>query len=285
MVQNRIAVLVIGQLAAGLLAVGLLVVGWPTEVRAELPGLAPAPVVRPAPDAAPDDQLEVARVRRRKPGRKKRRRSSRRRGGALTVPIDVGIGPIGIVPNPPALFDQPVHGGLALSLAAVVDQALIRRHKNQIPAQWRKQASQVDEIRIRPWYLALIPSVLIISPALLNTGMYGAIWHPFGIGLPLLKDPVKLKLGADLSFAYLFMHSRSLPEPTHFLRPGLGLNATLTVPVTEHLLFSAGWASDFFIPQPLGQPPWVFWPLDEALWHLGGPFLKIHLRFPYTVQM
>lgn len=213
------------------------------------------------------------------------------RPGPVTVPIDIGVGPVALVPSWPMLLDQPVYGGMLLSLAAVIDQATIRRYKNQIPANLRQQAMQMDEVRIRPWFIALIPDVLVVSPAIFdrglffNSGMYGAIWHPLGIGVPLVKRPVELKLGADLALGYLFMHSRTLPSPTHFLRPGIRLDATLTIPITETFLISSGWASDLFVPQPLGQPPWAFWPLDNAMWHLGGPFIKLHVRIPYSTTL
>lgn len=235
-----------------------------------------------ASSSSSEPQLQAASAR--KPGARRGTRRARR-AGQVTVPIDVGVGPIGIVPSPPALLDQPVHAGLALSLAAVVDQATIRRFKDQIPAELRQQAMRMDEVRIRPWYLALIPDVLILSPALFNTGMYGAVWHPIGIGVPLLKDPVRFSVGADLALCYLFIHSRTLPEPTHFLRPGLGLRAVVQVPLSETFLLSTGWASDLYLPQPLGQPPWSFWPLDASLWHLGGPFLKLHVRIPFTTSL
>jgi len=57
------------------------------------------------------------------------------------------------------------------------------------------------------------------------------------------------------------------------------------VPLTDSLLLSGGWSSDLFIPQPFGGAPWELEPLDDALWHLGGPFLKVHVRIPYTVAL
>ncbi|MFH1809753.1 MAG: hypothetical protein ABIJ09_13480 [Pseudomonadota bacterium] len=245
-----------------------------------LPSPAAAEPLLPAPAGSP----AMAARARAKPGAR-RTKQRRRRPAEVTVPIDVGVGPNAIVPSPPAMFDQPVHTGMVLSLAAVVDQATIRRFKDQIPPELRQQAMTMDEVRIRPWYLALIPDVLILSPPFFNTGMYGAVWHPIGIGLPLLKDPVRFTLGADLALCYLFMHSRTLPQPTHFLRPGLGLRAVLQIPLSDTFLVSTGWASDLYLPQPLGQPPWVFWPLDASLWHLGGPFLKFHVRIPFTTTM
>jgi hypothetical protein len=208
--------------------------------------------------------------------------------GPVSIPIDVGIGPQVLVPNPPLFFDQPAYTALTISIAAVINQQLIRQHKHQIPAGYRAAAGSLNEVRIRPWWLALVPSTLILSPDVIpgvtNTGMYGALWRPIGIGTDLIREPVRFNLHADLSATYIFMHSQ-LREPTHFLRPGVTLSAVLEIPLGDTFLVSTGWASDFFIPQPLGRPPWELFPLEDSLWHLGGPFVKLHVRIPYEVSL
>lgn len=231
-------------------------------------------------------------------------RSARRRGAAkersrarpaapLVVPIDVGVGPAFLLPNPPAFGVQPLHTGLSLSLAAVLDEELIAKNRRRIPPGLRRAARSVSEVRYRPWFLALVPELLVVSPqieGLAPTGMYGAVWRPLGIGLSLVDEPVRLAAHANVDVAWLFIHSAApdggsatAATVTHFLRPGVNLELVLEVPVTESFLVSTGWSSDLFVPQPLGRPPWEVLPLDEALWHLGGPFLKLHVRVPYTV--
>lgn len=264
--------------------------------------LASPPPASPAPPAAVDEEPLLARSRRAGKAAKKkkssRRSTSSRRGsqkkkaaapkGPVTVPIDVGFGPQVMVPNPPLFFDQPAYTALTLSIAAVINQDVIRRYRDQIPEQYRAAAGSVSEVRYRPWWLLLVPDVLYLSPDVIpgvtTTGMYGALWRPFGLGIDLISNPVRFNLHADLAAAYIFMHSQ-LREPTHFLRPGLSLSATLEVPLGETFLISTGWASDLFVPQPLGRPPWEILPLEDSLWHLGGPFLKLHVRIPYEVSL
>jgi hypothetical protein len=234
------------------------------------------------------DEDEGARRRRRGP------RPPPRARGPITVPIDVGFGPALLVPNPPAFSAQPLYGGLALSLAAVIDKELIEENRDKIPAGLRQAARGIREVRYRPWFLALVPELLLVSPqieGLASTGAYGALWRPLGLGVNLVDEPVALSLNANLDLAYIFFHSSALgggsalqQSFTHFLRPGLNLELALEIPVTETLLFSTGWSSDFFVPQPFGRPPWEVLPLEDALWHLGGPFLKMHIRIPYTVD-
>lgn len=217
--------------------------------------------------------------------------------GPVEIPIDFGIGPQLLLPNPGPIFDDgALHFGLALSLAAVVDQELIRKHASRIPAEYRGMARNLDEVRVRPWFLALIPELLIISPQLPvvspNTGMYGAVWRPIGVGVSPIADPVRVSFGANIDVAYIFIHSQTLGggtaaahSVTHFLRPGVNLDATLEWPLSKSVLLSTGWASDFFIPQPIGRTPFEIEPVDQALWHLGGPFLKLHVRIPYEVKL
>jgi hypothetical protein len=218
-------------------------------------------------------------------GEQPARRSARASAGDITVPIDVGLGPIGLIGAQDLVGDQLMHSGLALSVAAVIDQQLIQQHQDRVPAKYRAQLKRVDTIYYRPWWLLLLPETLLLSPALWNTGVYGAIWRPAGLGFPLKLGPTSLTFGARLDLCYLFLHSSTLPSPTHFLRPGINLHATFLVPLSEVFLISAGWSSDFFLPQPLGEPPWALLPLDHALWHLGGPFLKLHFRVPYSVSL
>lgn len=228
--------------------------------------------------------------------RRTRRKTRRGRRSKMTVPIDIGLGPVLMLPNPALFVQQPAFTGLELSLAAIIDQQLIRKYKRKIPRQYRRMALSLKEFKYRPWYVALVPERLILSPALsaqgisgtglLSTGMYGAVWRPLGFGRTLFSSgQTRFSLNLGLDLAYIFIHSADMTSTTHFLRPGLNLEAVLRVPVTKSFLFSMGWSSDIFIPQPLGEAPWVFWPLDQSLWHLGGPFIKLHFRVPYTVQL
>lgn len=246
-------------------------------------------------DKVREREEEAERAQRRlRPGERPSDRL-RARSGPVTVPIDVGVGPTALFPNPPAFTSQPVFTGLALSLAAVADRELIARNADRIPPSLRQAARNLDEVRIRPWYLALVPELLVISPAiegLSPTGMYGAVWRPVGFGLSLVDKPVNLSLNAALDLAYLYVHSSVLgggtttkQSETHVLRPGVNLELVLEIPVTKSFLLSTGWSSDLFVPQPFGHAPVDFEPLDDALWHLGGPFLKAHVRIPYSVDL
>ena len=222
-----------------------------------------------------------------RPTKRKAARRAKQVEAPREIPFEVAIGPAALIPNPPATFDQPVHIGVQLQMAAIVDQALIRQHRSQIPAWARSAASNLDEVRVRPWWLALVPELFVISPGFLNTGMYGGIWRPLGLNIPFVDTPgFVLKGGADLDLVGLFVHSSTLGGGTKtsssytvVIRPGVHLGLSAEVPLSPSLRLSAGWSSDFFVPQALGQGPFAIAPLEDSLWHLGGPFFLVHYRF------
>jgi hypothetical protein len=230
-------------------------------------------------------------------GKRRKRRASRPppSSGPLVVPVEVAVGPIALVPSSPLLLDQPVFGGIRVEVAAVVDRELIRAHASRLPAWARGVAGSVNEVKVRPSWLALLPEELVISPQVANTGMYGAIWRPFGVSLSLLEQPgFRVFAGAAVDAVALVIHSTTVGVPagaapgaqslTLVLRPGL--NATLAGEwiVSKEWRLSAGWASDVFVPQAIGRAPWEMFPVENALFHLGGPYLMVHGRFPFTVS-
>jgi hypothetical protein len=285
-------------LVAALLSLARAVAPVPADGGPSTTSVAAVPGAR---DDDDDDGVGAAAARRRddRDDRARRSRRAPKRAparGPIEVPIDVGVGPVVPFGNPPVVNDQIVHTALALSIAAVIDDELIKRHQDKIPAGMRRLALGLGEVRYRPWFLALVPELLIVSPQVLpqqHTGMYGAVWRPLGAGLTLLDTPAaRLSVNAAVDVAAGVVHSTALgvapgasaTSITVLLRPGLNLDASVEVPLSKTLLVSGGWSSDFFVPQPFGRPPWEVLPLDDSLWHLGGPYLKLHVRVPYVVD-
>lgn len=204
----------------------------------------------------------------------------------IEIPINVGIGPA-VFNFTGALSDnQPLHYGVALDIAAVIDKAAIKKHKSKIPQKYRRMASRLGEARIG---YALIPHSLFISPLTQDTQIYGATWRPLSVNLPLLKKGLKISVGSGIILTYAFIdtvagdtHSAST---THFLRPGLELRATMKVALSKSWLLSLGWSSNFYPPQELQGllPP--NGNADEELWHIGQGNLVVHYRFPFKTTL
>jgi hypothetical protein len=210
----------------------------------------------------------------------------------VTVPVDIGVGPVGYLINGPVTDDQPVHTGLKISIQAIIDQATIRAHQDRVPPRYREQALRMTEVRYSP--SIFIPDALFISPKLRHTGIYGITWRPISIGLPLVDaSPVRLRLAAGLllTYAYIYSDLATLPT-THFIRPGIDIGAELEIALHPSFLVSCGWASGFYVPQgmgTLGMGPFGdsqdYSALRQTLWHVGQGFVKLHFRFPYTVNL
>lgn len=203
----------------------------------------------------------------------------------VTAPVDVGVGPAAFLFFGPVFEDQPIHTGLKISVEAVLDREWLRKNQRLIPRKYRKQALKSDEIRFAPFVLALIPDSLIISPKYRNTGIYGATWRPFGIGLTLSPSPVRLSLDAGLivTYAYLYSDLERLGT-THFLRPGLQIGPDLEFQISKSFLISIGWDSALYVPQKLGTFSETK-PLRESIFHVGQAYLQFHFRFPYTTHL
>jgi hypothetical protein len=222
------------------------------------------------------------RAERDQPTRSPTGKPSRRRG-ATTIPVDIGIGPFAAFITGPVQDDQLIHTGLRLSVAAVLDRETIRENWDRVPPQYRGMAAGISEARVKPLLAVLLPTSLYLSPKLYNTGVYGATWELFGLGVPVISDPVRLSLDAGLIFTYLYVHSDTLPTPTHFVRPGIELRADLEIPFSDDLLMSLGWASQLHPPQLVGGYPWEALPLNKTIWHSGQLYLQLHFRAPYAI--
>ncbi|MEZ4317905.1 MAG: hypothetical protein R3F61_10385 [Myxococcota bacterium] len=197
----------------------------------------------------------------------------------ITIPIDVGIGPSAHLVTGPVFRDQPVHTGLSLSLEAIIDQKTLRKYRRRIPARYREMAMRMDEVRYAPFIW--LPETVFVSPAVRGTGMYGATWRPVSLGIPWVKDPFRFVTSVAPRVTYAFLHSRTLPSPTHFLRPGIDVRAEAEIPFSDDVLLSLGWTSQLYPPQEVGGSMLRWGTLDESIWHIGQATLQLHVRVPY----
>jgi len=230
-------------------------------------------------------QRSLPRDKYNKPGTKSapRKSSTKARSNEITLPVNIGIGPAAFTLTGPVADDQFWHPGLRIDVFALISPELIRQNLHRVPKQYRKMAAGIKtELRYSPlWYL---PESLIISPSFNNTGIFGVNFNPISLTLPLSQSP-RFSLAAGLLLSYAYISSDTLPSPTHFLRPGLGLKAELEVPFSDSFLISIGWQSSLYPPQEVGGPVFALGELDNSIWHIGQAFLLLHFRFPYTTQL
>lgn len=224
------------------------------------------------------------RPRARQPQRRPQRRP-RRQSSSVTVPIDIGVAPTANFITGPIQGDQLIHTGLRFSVAAVINRELLRDQMHRVPKQYRSMLRNTEEVRYNP-YAIFTPHSLIISPKIYDTGVYGIAFRPIAAGLSLTPSPVRLSVDGGLMLQYMFIHSDTLPSPTHFIRPGLEFRADLEFPIMPNEVYmSLGWASQLYPPQRVGGMPWEWSPLDQTIWHVGQAYIMLHVRAPYTTTM
>ena len=86
-------------------------------------------------------QSENVNLGRQKPNEQKKTRVRQ----PVDVPVDVGLGPSFLQVSGPVQDQQNWHYGVKLSLAAVIDQALIESQKHRVPKKYRKHVKKVGE--------------------------------------------------------------------------------------------------------------------------------------------
>jgi hypothetical protein len=230
-----------------------------------------------------------------------------RRAGATEIPVNIGVGPAAYyVPEKLQEEDPEPFYGLKLHIKAVIDKELIKKHKNKIPAQYQKSLEKVDEIRVG--YL-LIPESIMLGTRRKEHGpeFFGATWRPIGLNIPVKMGPARLAIGTGLLITYAFVNTGNYKivdnakeleegtarEPeyrdqvTHFLRPGMDLNADFEVKFTESFLMSMGWSSAYYIPQKIGGGIGTLGAddLERSLWRIHQAYVMAHYRIPVTVRL
>lgn len=180
--------------------------------------------------------------------------------------------------------DQTAHWGARLNIQAVLTREWLRENRACIPSKYRRYAT--GEVRIKPIELNLIPREIVVSPDLEynTTGIYGIGWNLFGIGVAPIQKPFRFGFRLGLPVKYMYIHSDTLPSPTHFLRPGLEASVELEIPFSKNFLMSVGWVSQLFPPQPVGGSIIEITGLQDSIWHIGQAFLKFHIRVPYETS-
>ncbi len=203
----------------------------------------------------------------------------------ITVPVDIAAGPAGLWMTGDVGNDQLAHFGLKIRLEAIISRELIKQHINQVPANYRKLAMSMTEVRYRP--SILVPEELIISPKFAHTGMYGVTWRPLQLGLNLVSGAAPLSLSAGLDLTTAFIHSDSLGfDWMVFLRPGIDLQLEWEVPFDKYFHVSIGWQSAVYVPQPLGGGVFDLGKFDNrSIWHVGQLFILFHGFTDYQANL
>lgn len=214
-------------------------------------------------------------------GKKTKRK---RRREPVTIPVEVGVGPAAHVFFGDLQEQQNMYYGARINLEAVIDKALIKKFDRKIPKKYRKMARSLNEVRVRPFPLSLVPKTLIISPGD-KSSMYGAGWDLFGLGGGL--GPLKLGLNLQVLYSHItYQDSAQRQQSMNFLRPGAVASLSLPLQITESVGFNIGWRSTFVPPQEIGGDILALKKSTEGtIWHIGQGYAMITFRIPYTTKL
>lgn len=207
----------------------------------------------------------------------------------ITVPVEAAVGPQWATGPGPLFQGIPGHFGLKVGLAAIIDQATIRKNLHRVPKQYRAMASQMKEFRYRP--SIFVPDSVWISPNIAGTGMIGATWRPIGLAVPLSEEGARVQLQAGALLTYAFIWSDIMAaSTTHFLRPGVDLGLRVEIPVTDVVGVAFGAAADIYLPQQPGRsvlavPAFDGPSLDRSIWLMARVYVQLLFRFPYTTSI
>lgn len=210
---------------------------------------------------------------------------------AAEIPINVGVGPsLFSIPDSIQIAQVKPFFGFNLKIKAIIDKETIEKNKAKIPPKFRSAVEKTNEVRIGYLY---IPANIMIAPG--DDGeqpsIYGATWKPISIDLPVKLGPATLSFGTELVVTYAMItaavassentESKLERTTTHFIRPGLSLNAELDYPLSKAFVFSLGATSSYYIPQKLKGAG----ANRDSLWRVGEMRATLNYRFPIEVKL
>jgi hypothetical protein len=206
----------------------------------------------------------------------------------VEVPLNIGFGPaLNYIPKVIS-DDQTFHYSLKLDICAVLDKNFIESHKDRIPKKYRGLLEGKDEFRVS--YI-FIPELLIISPKIEHTGIYGVNFRPVTLRVPFVsKTNFKNGISIGLDLTYMFIYSDKIFDgegSMNFLRPGLNLQFDNLIRFSKSFLVSFGLDSYFYIPQEIKDrsPIIEIGNLDRAIWFIGQVYIIINFRVPYKTRI
>jgi len=208
----------------------------------------------------------------------------------LEIPLNIGVGPsLFTLPDRVLTTKIDPFFGINLKIKAIIDKETIEKNKARIPIKYRNAIEKTNEVRIGYLY---IPANLIIAPggASGQPSIYGATWKPLGLDLPVSIGPASLSLGTELVLTYAAITTELENQTqvnskgkttTHFVRPGISLNAELDAALSKSILISLGASSSFYIPQTLKGANET----GDPLWRMSELRATLNYRFPVEVNL
>ena len=135
-------------------------------------------------------------------------------------------------------------------------------------------AKKIGEAQISHF---LIPNSLFITPSRDGTSIFGVTWRPVGVSSSISLGPIRLTFGTGLLFSYAYIDEQV--RTTHFIRPGIDVQALLSIPLHKNFIISGGGSYAAYIPQSLGDSD------GDTLWNVRELFVLFNYRFPFKANI
>lgn len=169
--------------------------------------------------------------------------------------------------------------GIALDAAAVVPGDVARA---KAPRSARRFIDKHGEVRVRPWWLAVIPQEILTAPGD-SISAFGARWALFGFdGSLSLGSPASVGIGLDvLSLDWVHLSGPALSATENVWNIGTAAKATLELFPRAPVGLECGWVQQVGFP----TAPWQAPDHRASTWTTGTARLLLHGRIPLSLRI
>jgi len=143
------------------------------------------------------------------------------------------------------------------------------------PKRWKSKIPKDGEIVVRPWWLAVFPRQVVLSPGGKLTTV-GLVWEMMGVSTGLsLGDAASIKVGIELpEIEWLAAWGPEARKASNFWGVGVSPDAHLQVDPISWLRMDLGWAHHLDVP--FGE--FKFVQGNQRPWIWGSAYFQLHLR-------
>lgn len=204
----------------------------------------------------------------------------------VPMEINIGVGPAFHHLPKELIGDAFFIGGFALELYAVIPPAVLKEHRDKVPAQYRKYISLDQEMFLRPFWLSLIPHRLIVHPTK-ELEVWGANWSFFSWAWNAqITDALKVQAKILLpNISYLQVESPVIEkDKIRLWALGLAPALNITWNPLKFLHINASWEHQLYLPLTLNK----YKPKEAnrlALTQHGIASLVFHWRIPSSAKI
>lgn len=196
----------------------------------------------------------------------------------VAIDLDLAAGPCAQLVQGPFRDTRTWLPGIALDAAAVVPGDIARA---KAPRSARKFIDRRGEVRLRPWWLAILPQEITTAPGD-SLSAFGARWALFGIDGGLALGHVRLRAGVDLlSASWLHLSGPAFVEERNAWVLGSAAKGTLLFLPTRRLNLEMGWVQQVGFP----TTAWEGQDRRSLPWTSGTARALLHLRIPVQVGL